>query len=67
MATCNKCHELIDKEFEIDSILKCIFCKMRFHPKCVGTTKTLLKSIMPFKGFVGPVMTVLKTAKESVN
>ena len=51
MTSCEICEQIIEKENDFESNVKCLMCKKVYHPKCAGYTKAFLKTLAPFKNF----------------
>ena len=51
MTSCEVCQQIIEKENDFESSVKCLMCKKVYHPRCVGLTKAFLKTLAPFKNF----------------
>ena len=51
MTSCEVCEQIIEKEHEFESSVRCLMCKKVYHPRCVGLTKAFLKTLAPCKNF----------------
>ena len=51
MSSCDLCANVIDKDQEFHSSVKCLICEKIYHPRCVGYTKAFLKTLAPFRNF----------------